>query len=531
MGIFNKVQLTAPSVSVFDMSYDHKLSCKMGYLVPTHIQECVPGDHFHMSSEAMFRMMPMLAPIMHKVDAYMHYFFVPNRILWDNWEQFITGGETPDELVPSFPRIRDLAAGSFPTSSLGDYLGVPTGKVLSSMWPSGISALPFAAYQRIWHEFYRDQNLQPEDPITLADGIQDAPTTASLIELKQRAWEHDYFTSCLPFAQKGDAVTLPIDFVNDPLNVTLDDNLSGDAQIIRNEAGGIMANSQPLDTGTFGQLLGEVVPGPHEKAFLDPNGTLKVDPSDLEITSTINDLRTAVALQKWCEKNARGGTRYFETVYVHFKVRNPDARLQRPEYLGGSKSSIAISEVLQTSQSDTTAQGNMAGHGVSVSGGKDFGYFCPEHGYIIGLLSIRPKTAYYQGTPKHFLKWRSRDQYYWPDFAFLGEEPVLKGELFSDDTFPAYNQQTFGYLPRYTDLRYNSGRVSGQMRTSLEYWHMGRKFDPMSPPELNAEFIRCKPTKRIFAVTDPNEDEIVAHIFHKIIAKRPLPKYGNPGSF
>lgn len=531
MSIFNKIQLKRPKRSTFDLSYDVKLSLKMGKLTPVHIQECVPGDTFRMSSEAMFRMMPMIAPIMHKVDIYQHYFFVPNRILWPNWEKFITGGQPIDGSLPVPPAFPTLFGKDreyvFNASSLGDYLGLPTGVQLGAP----VSALPFAAYQKVWQEYYRDQNLQSQFvDITLQDGQQDQILQDELIKLRDRAWEHDYFTSCLPFAQKGEAVDIPFD-------------LQGDLDVKARSASdpdfGYPIIRDGLDMGALGTLETGVIPDGQlqvntgsstDAVYLDPNGSLYIDEDDVRATTTINDLRTAFSLQKWLEKNARGGSRYVESILAHFGIRSQDSRLQRPEYLGGSRSTMAISEVLQTAPpagEDSTPQANMAGHGISVNGGKDFKYTCKEHGYIIGVLSIRPKTAYFQGVPRHFNKF-DRTLYYWPDFAFLGEQEVLNKELFFTDD-PDYDNATFGYIPRYSEYRYNPSRVSGAMRTSLDHWHMARKFDPLNPPTLSEEFIVCDPTKRIFAVEDDLDDEIVGHIFHKIVATRPMPKYGNPG--
>lgn len=526
MGIFNKIQLKKPKHSIFDLSYDNKLSFKMGYLIPVHLQECVPGDHFSQSSEAMFRMMPMVAPIMHKVDIYMHFFFVPNRLVWPNWEKYFTGGQDPDIGVPNFP-IMNWVDGNVTVdvSSLGDYLGLPP-NVDFDLGQIDVNAIPFAAYYAIWHEYYRDQNLIAEDPIQLVDGMQPIAVHNKLIELRKRAWEHDYFTSCLPFAQKGDAVELPIDFSSDPAAVKYRDAFAPDSgkQIVRDTAGNPLANATDMGSDGSGFLIEN---GNLNDVMLDPNGSLYVDPEDLVGITTINDLRTAFSLQKWLEKNARAGSRAIETILAHFGVRSSDKRLQRPEYLGGSKASMAISEVLQTSSTDaTTPQANMAGHGIGISGGKNFSYFCEEHGYIMGLLSVRPKTAYYQGIPRHFSKTVDRTQFYWPDFAYLGEQAVLNKEVYASVN-ANYNEGTFGYIPRYSEYRYNASRVAGQMRDTLEFWHMGRKF--ATPPALNASFVEANPTKRIFAVDDPNEDEIVGHIYHKIIAKRPLPIYGNPG--
>jgi len=526
MSIFNKIQLKRPKTSIFDLSYDHKLSLKMGYLVPVHTQECVPGDHITMSSEAMLRMMPMISPIMHKVDVYMHFFFVPNRILWKNWEKFITGGEDPNSVQPLFPTMGFYnTQSSQPPSSLTDYLGLPVNVDFGDA-QQPISALPFAGYYKIWHEFYRDQNLIQSNDIELVDGVQPQVIDDELLKLRKRAWEHDYFTSCLPFAQKGDAIRLPVTYPTQDVFIKVDPQAGGANPHF------IDGTSTPVSSGDLQQLNSPdriESTGQADPATYDPAGTLFFPTADLNSTTTINDLRTAFSLQKWLEKNARAGTRYIESILNHFGVRSSDKRLQRPEYLGGSKASMAISEVLQTSESAATPQGGMAGHGISVSDGRNFSYYCEEHGYIHGLISIRPKTAYYQGVPAHFSKTQDRMQYYWPDFAHLGEQPVLNKEIFlQDGTFnPDDNIKTFGYIPRYSEYRFNSSRVSGEMKTSLEFWHMARKF--ATPPSLNQLFVEADPTKRIFAVVSPNDDEIVAHIYHKIIAKRPIPLYGNPG--
>lgn len=535
--VFNRIRVEKPGYSQFNLSYDNKLSMRMGKLIPVHIQEVVPGDRFTMSSEAMLRLMPMLAPIMHKVDLFFHNFFVPNRILWANWEKYITGGESIATVPPAFPVFDDLSLSlggvAIAPSSIWNYLGLPAGVSISSP----ISAIPVAGYQRIFYEFYRDQNLDVFDPVMLNDGPQSGLNFAYYNELRDRAWEHDYFTSCLPFAQKGAAIEMPANITG--LDVAYRDPVALNA-IWRDASGapgaydsligtGNLAGGAPPGVSSFYHSVGGF-PTPTEEAFYDPGDTLFIDESNVSIGATINDLRTAFSLQKWLEKNARAGSRYIETILAHFGVQSSDKRLQRPEYLGGSSATLQISEVLQTSSTDaTTAQGNMAGHGVSVTGGFQHSYRCEEHGYIHTILSVRPKTAYYQGVPKHFRKFE-REEFYWPDFAFLGEQEVLKGELgwrnaSSDD-------DVFGYIPRYSEYRYNPSRVAGQMATTLDFWHMGRKLDLTVAPALNKDFISCgiNVTDRIFAVDDPTNDVIVAHIFHNINAVRPMPKYGTPGS-
>lgn len=503
--LFNSIKLTKPKKNVFDLTHDVKLSANMGNLTPILTMECVPGDKFDLSCESLIRFAPLVAPVMHRMDVTMHYFFVPNRILWDNWEKFITDANS--EHVAPYINYRNgyvdqpepIAAQSV---KFMDYMGVPPFQL--GQVPQHINALPFAAYQCIYNEYYRDQNLIPPVNYKLTDG--DNSTTsweanAELTKLRKRAWEHDYFTSSLPFAQKGAAVDIPIGLVE------------GDLPVYLNSSSGTTLNGSPASVNVGAQGGRTDVPA----------DSLYADTSNAEIEpTTINDLRRAFRLQEWLEKNARGGTRYIENILTHFGVKSSDARLQRPEYITGVKSPVVISEVLQTGQSDTTPQGNMAGHGISVSSGRSGSYFCEEHGYIIGIMSVMPKTAYQQGIPKTYLKNDSLD-YFWPSFANIGEQPVTKNEIYA---YTSNANDTFGYVPRYAEYKYMPSRVAGEFRTSLDYWHLGRIFD--SEPNLNQSFVECNPTQRVFAVEDPETDHLYCHVLNKIRAIRPMPKYGTP---
>lgn len=527
--IFNQVLIKKPQTSWFDLSFDHKTTLNMGDLVPILIQETLPSDVYHIDSEAMLRLQPMVAPIMHKVDIFIHHFFVPNRINWQNWEKFIS--PTIAEESVSLPPRLNADEMVFPQMSLGDYLGFPTGDWTSLGEEAYASALPFNAYQKIWWEYYRDQNLQEEGVeiydqfIKLLDGEQDVPTSAKLKTLRKRAWEHDYFTSCLPWAQKGEAATIPIEVA---VPIALDVNWTPPFGTITNQlrtaSGTPIGASGPVDTDGTLEVGGTAV-------GYDPNGELHVNGvlDGESATTTINDLRAAYALQKWLEKNARGGTRYTETLLVHFGVRSSDARLQRPEYIGGSKAVMAISEVLQTSSSvdDGTPQGNMAGHGISVMGSNTCKYYCEEHGFIISILSVRPKTSYFQGVPKFFQK-TDRFQYAWEEFANLGEDVVKNKEVYYQSTPTNTNEDTFGYLPRYSEYRYNPSRISGAIQGVMNTWSLHRQFN--APPGLNEDFVVCTPSNRIFAI-DPavaGTGSLIAHVYHRISARRPLPKYGIP---
>lgn len=518
--LFNQVAVTQPNYSKFDLSHDHKTSLQMGKIVPVWVQECLPGDKYNVNAEAMFRLMPMIAPIMHKVDVSFHTFYVPNRLLWKNWEKFITGGETAigAGVVPAAPVLQ--FAGCEP-SSLANYLGVPV-QDDPDKGEFTVNALPFAAYQMIFNEWYRDENLQPidENLFQLIDGPQNDLIQEQMLPIRNRAWEHDYFTSALPYAQKGDVVELPMEFQD--ITIQLRQNQE-DRSYFRDATNLNPYPSVPIGTDADGRVV-EGVTGSVPLLY-DPNGSLYADGDDFFSTTTINDLRTAWALQQWLEKNMRAGSRYKESILAHYGVRSSDARLDRPEYVAGSKGSIAVSEVLQTSSTDNSSpQANMAGHGISVMGTGRQSYKCEEHGFMMTLVTVMPKTAYMQGLPRMFTK-TDRTHYAFPDFAQLGEQEVFNREIYFDSS-DLQNNQVFGYLPRYAEYRTQPARVSGQMATTLLHWHMARAF--AARPHLNASFVQSDPTTRIFAVEDPGEDTIVAHVFLSIDATRPLPMYGVP---
>lgn len=504
MSMFTKVKITRPKGNAFDLSHEKKLSCNMGNLVPILIQEVVPGDRFkNYGTEALVRFAPMVAPVMHRINVFTHYFFVPNRLVYEDWEKFITGGETGNDM-PAFPKItfNEANRGHLASGNLADYFGIPT---VATGDPAitrdlSVSALPFRAYQLIYNEYYRDQNLTPKIAIT-KNGTVDSVESNLLLTMRKRAWEKDYFTSALPWSQRGNEVGIP-NSVNylDQAQITYNGQptVNGDTLGVRSGDGKLKAETQNLALGIEN---------------IDTNEIL------------VNDLRRAVRLQEWLEKNARAGSRYIEQILSHFGVASSDARLQRPEFLAGGKNPVVISEVLSTFNNTEVAGATMYGHGVSSGAMAQFNRSFEEHGYIIGILSVLPKTAYSQGVDKSYLKFDKFD-YFWPEFAQLGEQPILNKELYQPWHGPSTEDQTFGYTPRYAEYKYKPSTVHGEFRKTLDFWHMGRTFTAL--PALNTAFIEADPTHRIFADTVESDHKLYIQLYNNLKAIRPMPRFNTP---
>lgn len=519
--LFNSVKVSRPRSNHFDLSHDVKFTCNMGELVPIMVMDTIPGDKFDLGCESLIRFQPLIAPVLHRLDVTMHYFFVPNRLLWEGWEDFITSQPTGGP-VPAFPTITFTADdlnidNQTAIGRTANYLGLPLTQEDGIVAQETVSALPFAAYQMIYNEYYRDQNLINPIDFALVDGDNTSRKNV-LAALRKRAWEHDYFTAALPFAQKGAAVDLPLGQFNDvPVNVNLtpvDPTSSFEQWDTTIETAGA-----PSTTGAAIDVA--------DPADTVPNGFMYAKTSELQPeATTINDLRRAFRLQEWLEKAARGGSRYVENIKAFFGITPQDARLQRPEYITGVKTPVSIAEVLNTTGTDVAPQGNMSGHGVSAVSGRSGKYFCQEHGYIIGIMSVMPKTAYQDGIPKHFIKTSPFD-FYWPQFAHIGEQPVLNKEVLA---FPVGGggNDTFGYVPRYAEYKFMQNRVAGDLAGNLSFWHFGRKFDFNAPPALNEQFVTSDPRTDPFAVTDVESQHLICHVLNKVSARRPMPKFGTP---
>ncbi len=562
--LFNSIRMRPPKRNRFDLSHGVKTTLKFGELVPILCQPVLPGDTFKLNTEILARFAPFQAPIMHKVKIYTHFFFVPNRLVWDNWKEFITGGEDGTS-APPFPKLV-LSGSAIPkccsNGSLWDYIGCPSYDVNLHNKENVFfyaDALPFRAYQLIYNEFYRDQNLtDPVDILKDTDGsIYVKPQTASdpgynLLKLRKRSWKKDYFTSALPFAQRGDEVTLPlygsaeIDYNDNSIdlvapgigsvtagpydgktvlgvgpdsrikktNLRIDEN---DDVVVSTQSGALLGNSNyngspSVTTSLSSNDLSKLING--------------IDLSNVS-AATINEFRRALAAQNFLEAMARGGSRYIEQLYSIFGVKSSDARLQRPEYLGGGSSPVVISDVLQTSQTtDGNPLGTPGGNGVSVQSTHSFKRFFEEHGYVIGIMSIMPMPAYQQGMPRVFQKFDRLD-YYWPQFAHLGEQEITEGEIFYQGN-PDSDSELFGYTPRYAEYKYIPDSVHGDFRGNLSFWHMGRIFT--APPRLNDDFLTNvqDAANRPFSVDDTQYDKIWVNIHHNLKAMRKMPVYGTP---
>jgi hypothetical protein len=515
-----------PKYNTFDLSHDKRMSLKMGEIIPVMAVDVLPGDKFTIESSHLTRMLPLVAPVMHNVKVKMRYFFSPNRLVWDNWEDFITGPESAtDTTEPVHPYLETT---SIP-SSLADYMGVSTADGIGGQSVE-VNALPFAHYQFIWNEYFRDQNLQQEVGYELVDGNN--TSNANLYQKRKVAWQHDRFTSSLPFTQKGPEVTLPVLQSGTGPNGLIPTTFAGasvgnfNPSVMRSATSGAVKNLAPGDFETNANGEWTNVGGPLLQG--DITAHTFINPADMNgAAATINELREAFAIQKWLELNARTGNRYTEHIQAHFGVKPQDSRLQRPEEFGGSVSNIQFSEVLQTSQTttsgaDASALGQLGGHGITASGSRKASYYAQEHGWIFAFMYVVPDTTYSQGVPAKFNK-VDRYDYYQPLLAHLGEQPVLNKELYA--TGGAADSNTFGYLPIYDEYRHEQNSVHGLMKSTLEYWHLGRKFSAL--PALNSSFIECIPSDRVF-VEEGDAEQVIAHVYNDLKVQRKVPYYGTP---
>lgn len=509
MSIFSKISSKRPNRNKFNLSHHKKLSLKMGELVPILCQEIVPGDKFRVNTEMMLRFAPMLAPIMHNVDIKMEYFFVPNRLIWEEFEKFITGGPdgTAEPVPPYIPYDSNLSQ-YFQEGSLADYLGVPPMDTLGMMEPEQISALPFRAYQLIWNEYYRDQNLQ--QPVDVPKTSGNTGSSVSSLLLRRCAWGKDYFTSALPWTQRGPEALIPME---------------GEGSVTYKSQSEIYdaQNDDPAADGTLASDTGHLITESPNNRPVRLENIESVEFQNAQVT--INDLRRSIKLQEWLEKNARGGARYIEQILSHFGVKSSDARLQRPEFLSGGRMPVKISEVLSTVETSQVPQANMAGHGIATGSTARVSRFFEEHGFLIGMMRVIPRTGYMQGLPKMFTR-KDKFDYFWPEFAHLGEQEIKNKEVFLSQDQEGYNNGTFGYTPRYAEYKFAFNTTHGTMRSSLDFWHMDRKFDINNPPQLNGEFITCTPTTRIFAVEET--EQLYCQLWNQVDAVRPMPYFGTP---